>query len=98
MAVREENEVSTIIAEMQYESSYILQLPTYNSITKTTTIRQQPYPAKYLVTITYENISETFNDKTLFEKVKEGDIIQMILCKSYDKNGNLIKQTLQFPE
>lgn len=42
--------------------------------------------------------TETFNDRNLYENVKEGDTIQMVLYKGYDKDDNLIKQTLQFPE
>lgn len=98
LTVSEEIEVSAVIAEVQYKAPYILQLPTYDSISKTTKIRQQPYPAQYLVTITYKDISETFNDRDLYESVAEGDTIQIVLYKVYDKDGNLIKQTLQFPE
>mgnify|MGYP000516744321 FL=1 len=65
---------------------------------KTTTLIPQTHPARYLVTISYEDVSETFNDRNLYENVKEGDTIQMVLYKGYDKDDNLIKQTLQFPE
>lgn len=96
--VREKNEVSATVTEMQYEDSYTTFMPMYNVASKTTMLLPQTHSAQYLVTITYEGISETFDDKTLYESVKEGDIIQMILCKDYDKDNNLIKQTLQFPE
>lgn len=88
--VREKIEVSATVTEMQYEVSLVW----YNPALK----MPQVLPAEYLVTISYEDISETFDDQTLYESVKEGDTIQMILCKDYDEDGNLIKQTLQFPE
>lgn len=84
--------------QLQYKASYTTLMPMYNAATKTTMLIPQAHSAQYLVTITYEGISETFDDKTLYESVKEGDIIQMILCKGYDEDDNLIKQTLQFPE
>lgn len=96
--VREKTEVSATVTEMQYEDSYTTLMPMYNAATKTTMLIPQSHSAQYLVTITYEGISETFDDKTLYESVKEGDIIQMILCEDYDEDDNLIKQTLQFPE
>lgn len=98
VVVREKIEVSATITKMQYEASYTTRRSMYNPATKTMMPRTQTHSAQYLVTISYEDISETFNDQTLYEAVKEGDIIQMILCKSYDEDGKLIKQTLQFSE
>lgn len=88
--VREKIEVSAIVTEKQYKDSYFR----YNPALK----MPQRVSAKYLVTISYEDISETFVFKSLYESVEEGDSIHMILCKDYDENGRLIKQTLQFPE
>ncbi len=96
--VSEKTKVSATITEMQYEDSYITFIPMFNAATKTTTLRPQTHSAQYLVTVTYEGISETFDNQTLYEAVKEGDTIQMILCKNYDKDGDLINQTLQLPE
>lgn len=91
-------EIEAVITDVQYEALSFLMLPTYNSITKTTEIRQQIVPAKYLVTITFEDVSETFNDKELYDSVKEGDTIQMVLYNWYDTNNNLIEQELRFAE
>ena len=88
--VSEKVEVLATVTEMQYEDSWIF----FNPALK----MPQVFPEKYLVTISYEDILETFEDKTLYEPVEEGNTIQMILCKDYDKDGNLIKQTLQFPK
>jgi hypothetical protein len=88
--------VNAEVTDMQYERSYVTKRPM--KMGETYTYVSQRHPARYLVTISYEDVSETFNDENLYESVKEGDTIQMILYKGYDKNDNLIKQTLQFPE
>lgn len=92
----EKIDVNATVTDMQYQSSYVTMMPIYNG--KTTTLIPQSHPASYLVTISYEDVSETFNDRNLYENVKEGDTIQMVLYNGYDKDDNLIKQTLQFPE
>lgn len=92
----EKIDVNATVTDMQYRSSYVTMMPIYTG--KTTTLIPQTHPARYLVTISYEDVSETFNNRNLYENVKEGDTIQMVLYKGYDKDGNLIKQTLQFPE
>ena len=92
----EKIDVNATVTDIQYRSSYVTMMPIYNG--KTTTLIPQTHPARYLVTISYEDVSETFNDRNLYENVKEGDTIQMVLYKGYDKDDNLIKQTLQFPE
>lgn len=56
------------------------------------------HPAKYLVTITYQTLSITCDNESLFNSVKQGDSINMTLCNSYDKNHNLINQQLSLPE
>lgn len=59
----------------------------------------QIVPEKYLVTITYKDIPEkTIDSQTLYEKYKEGDKVKVILCNSYDKEGNLVHQELEIPE
>ena len=92
----EKIEVSATVVDMQYEDSYMILTPIIYG--KITTFVPRTYPERYLVTISYDDVSETFDDKELYENVKIGDIIQMILYKGYNKKGTLIKQTLQFPE
>lgn len=92
----EKIDVNATVTDMQYQSSYVTMIPIFNG--KTTTLIPQTHPARYLVTISYEDVSETFDNSTLYENVKEGDTIQMVLYKGYDKDDNLIKQTLQLPE
>ncbi len=98
VTVREKIEVSATVTNMQYEASYTTLMPMYNAATRTTMLMPISHPAQYLVTITYESVSKTFDDQTLYESVKEGDTIQMILCKDFDEDNNLIRQTLLLPE
>lgn len=95
---KESSEVIGTVTDMEYNDSYTTFISVYNAGTKTPMLIPQKHPAQYLVTITYEGISETFDDQTLYESVKEGDAIQIVLYKYYDKNDDLIKQNLQLPE
>ena len=98
VTVIEKSDVSATVTKMQYEASYTAFIPMYNAATKTTMYLPSEQPEQYLVTINYESVSEIFDNQTLYESVKEGDTIQMILCKYYDKDNNLIKETLLLPE
>ena len=92
----EKIDVNATVTDMQYRVPYVTMIPIYTG--KTLLYFPQSHPARYLVTISYEDVSETFDNINLYNNVKKGDTIQMVLCKSYDKDDNLIKQTLQFPE
>lgn len=89
-------DVMATVTEKEYKDSYVTMVPVYNG--KTTTLRPQHHPSKYYITITYEGVTKRVNSKNLYESVKEGDSIQMILYKGYDEEGNLVKQELLFPE
>ena len=96
--IEEEIEVTAMVTEIRYLEACSTLTPMFNPSTKTTLLIPQNHPERYLVTITYENISTTFDDKTLYESVKSGDIIQMTLCKEYDVFRNVVNQTLQLIE
>lgn len=89
-------DVNATVTDKRYRSSYVTM--THMRIGKTTTLVPQPHPERYLVTISYENVSETFDDKDLYENVEVKDTIQMVLYKGYDRDDNLIEQKLQLPE
>ena len=93
---KEKTEVNGTVVDMQYQSSYKTLMIMSNG--KSTALIPQIHPAQYLITISYKNVSETFDDEKLYKSVKEGDTIQVILEKSYDTDGNLIEQTLCLPE
>lgn len=94
----EQIEVTAMVTEIQYVEAYTTLIPMFDAATKTTLLIPQNHPEQYLVTITYESISTTFDNKILYESVKEGDKLQMKLCKEYDASRNVVNQTLQLME
>lgn len=92
----EEIEVTATVTEMRYKSSYTTFIPIFNG--KSTTLMPQFHPERYLVTVAYDDLSKTFNNESLYNKVKEGDEVQLILYNGYDKDGNLVIQDLRLPE
>lgn len=58
----------------------------------------QDISEKHTVTITYEDVSITIEDKELYDSYNENDTITMILQTAYDKKGNITKQRLILPE
>ena len=81
-------EVEEIVSNKQHAEVY-LYASTPNSSTKTQTLFQH-----YLVKLNYDSIYQTFDNQTLYESVKKGDIIYVQLCQEYDENGTLINQYL----
>lgn len=89
-------EVATIVSSLKYQEPYTTHSAVHNG--KNAIAIKNNHPAKYLVTITYQTLSITYDNESLFNSVKQGDSINMTLCNSYDKNHNLINQQLSLPE
>ena len=88
--------VDATVIDTQYQAMYTVFIPIFNG--KSIIVIPQVHPAEYNVTISYEDVSKTFNDKNLFMSVKDGDTIKMELHKYYDKDDTLVYEELQFPE
>ena len=88
--------VDATVTDTQYQSMHTILIPIFNG--KSITYIPQVHPAKYIVIISYGDISETFNDMDLYERVKVGDTIQMELHKYYDKDDALVCEKLKFPK
>ncbi len=58
----------------------------------------QVHPEEFDVTITFEDISITADNETLYNQVSEGDKIQVFLYHGYNEKHELAKKTLLFPE
>ena len=56
------------------------------------------HPAEYNVSVEYNGISKTFDNKKVFKKYKKNDAIPLILVQNLDKNKKIIKQKLELPE
>lgn len=74
IAKEEEIEVTATVTEVRYRGSYTTFIPIFNG--KTSTLIPQFHPERYLVTVAYDDLTETFNDEPLYDKVKEGDEVQ----------------------
>lgn len=91
-------EVNATVTKMEYKKAYTQMIPYRNPSTNTTTVRTVRHPAKYWVTVTYEDVSITVNNKDLFESVQEGDTLEMMYCQYYDKDHKLVMEKLKFPK
>lgn len=60
--------------------------------------KKKHHPAEYDVTVSYNNIEAEFDNKKLYNSVKEGQKVQVIYEKGYDKNGKLVSETLKYTD
>lgn len=82
------SEIEATVSQKQY-------FEIYRYTTSRTTGAPKSLFKHYLVTITYDSLSQTFDREDLFESVKKGDTIYVKLCQEFDEDGNLINQYLQ---
>lgn len=68
--------------------------PTYYFSPATNTSMPFFYPNEYNVTVTYDDLSQTFNDKSLYNSVNVGDTIQVILHEVVDDEGKTTRELL----
>ena len=54
------------------------------------------HPAEYLVTITYGDISHTFNNVTLYRTCDVGDSVEVTLVRGYTADHELVQEYLQY--
>ncbi len=84
-------EVYGEVTEREYKEVYV----GYNTALK----KPKVYSTKYLVTITYKDLPpKTFDSKTLYETVNEGDTVKILLCNGYNIKGRLVWQGLELIE
>ena len=94
---REETmKVRATVTDRSHTVSYTTLIPIYNG--KTHSYIPQFHPATYHVTVSYGDIYYTFNNQELYNSVQVGDTVQVILYHGFDKDNNLIKETLMLPE
>ena len=66
---------------------------------KITVYQKIHHPAKFLVTVTYDDITETFDSEKLFNAVENGEEIQLILLQKFDKEtGELVHEYLKLAD
>jgi hypothetical protein len=68
-------------------------------IGKSTTYVRRTSPEKFLVTVSYGNITETFDSATLYQAVENGAEIQLTLVQKFHKEtGEIRKAWLKLAE
>jgi len=95
-ASQEEHEVMGTVTALEYHDSDTTFTPI--NAGKVTTFMSHQHSEQYLITVTYQDLTDTFDDKTLYQRVQRGDSVKLILCNSYDKNHELIHQSLSLAE
>ena len=90
--------VKAKVTTLTYKPTKVYLVQSYNPHTKITAIKHLIHPAGYWVTVEYDGYAESLDDRNLYESVKIGDIIPMILWQKYDAKGNLMKQSLKLPK
>ena len=87
--------VTATITDKEYKKTYTTMM--HITTGKTTTLIPQIYPEKFLVTVEYQNLTETFDDEDLYNSVDCGDSIEIILYKTFNKKGKLLDESLKLP-
>ncbi len=55
------------------------------------------FPSEYNVTLKYNNITQTYNNKSLYNNYEEGDIIEVDFTQYYDEEDKLITDGIYAP-
>ena len=88
-------EVQAIVTDKAYKSAYVTMIPV--KVGNVTTMVPQNHPAKYYITVTYEDLSETFDNKALYEELCEGDVLTVIFYRAYNEERQLVRKEIRLP-
>lgn len=85
----ETKKVKATVTEVSYTTS--------ETVYKTANeeIKKKTHPAKYNVTLQYKGITTKFNRKSLYDKVKEGQQIEVVLEQGYAEDGKLLVEWIR---
>lgn len=86
-------EVTVVVVEKDYRASYTTY--TYVKVGQVTNMIPNRHPEKHYVTVEFEDMTETFEDEDLYDRVKEGESITVFLYRGYDENGVLVRKELR---
>lgn len=90
-------EVEGIVTSLSYEEAQTIPVLNYDTESKQPQWQERVEPAKYYVTISYGDITEVFDDQTLYNTVEVGDHIQMVLRTSYNLDHEVQGVFLELP-
>ena len=85
-------EVDATVVNKEYRRSYATMVPTtiFDGKTTTTVLIPQHYPARYIVVLTYEDMTITINNKELYQTVEKEDQVKVSHYMSKDKDKQKI--------
>ena len=86
-----ETSVQAQVVSMEYveESSSLIPV----RMGKTTTYVRQTHPEKFLVTVYYDDVTETFDSEALYQAVETGEEIHVILVQKFRKGTDELVST-----
>lgn len=88
--------VKGLVIEKDYDErkvSYTTKTVNGKKVTK-----KKVEPEEYEVTIKYKSLEREFEDESLYERVKEGQEVDVVLRQGFDKEGELVTETIELPE
>lgn len=91
----EEIEITATVSSVEFVESHTKRTPII--VGKITTMTSQTIPEQYLVTVSYKDVVETFDNEELYNTVSAGDEIQIILKQTFNKDNVLVKTELSLP-
>ncbi len=54
-------------------------------------------PAEYDVTLSYQGVQTEIDSKSLYNRVQEGSLVEVVLKKGYTDEGELVSQSIRLP-
>ena len=91
----EEVEVMATVSSVEFVESHTKRTPVI--VGKITTMTSQTIPEQYLVTVSYKDIVEVFDNEELYNTVSTGDEIQVILKQTFNSDNALVETELVLP-
>lgn len=85
--------VEAVVIEKDYDAP--------KTTTKTVTengkqvVKKTTKPEEYEVTVEYNGIQKEFDNKSLFNKVEEGQKIKVIYKEGFDEEGNVVAKQIE---
>lgn len=90
--------VTGTVTSMEHKDSELVSELYHDVATRTLRTRERTEPEHNYVTVSYEDIVETFDNSELFDTLKVGDSIELNLCQTFDEDNNLVYEELELIE
>ena len=85
-------QVEAKIISMEYKDGQTRTVPYYNPATKTTMLSVRKVPAKYIVTLEYNGVTEKYDSEELYENYEVGENVTIEIVKKINKEGKIVSQ------